>query len=126
MQTAQPITFSPNVSGAAGGGGKNRFSNTLVVKPDSRKEAIPIGTMRDAKIMDSDQNSPASAVSKSKRGGGLRYNQSRFQTVAGSSMAGETDGALYSTIDGQTSASPRNGYLASTFNANRSPAVNGR
>ena len=65
------------------------------------------------KITESDTNTPASLGSKTK---GLRdTNVSRFQTVAGSSMAYDTDGAQNSTNYCQTSNSPDPHFFSTTL-----------
>lgn len=60
MQMAEQIAFSPRASGASGASGaideeiKNRLASTVVASPDLRMKSIPIGEMRDGKIMESD------------------------------------------------------------------------
>ena len=73
-------------------------------------QLIPIGQMRENRMMDSDQNSPASGTSKKKHHSLLRdalKTTSKYQTAAGSSLEAETDVALNSTIDAATSSSPQ-------------------
>ena len=57
MQMAEQIAFSPRASGASGAIDeeiKNRLASTVVASPDLRMKSIPIGEMRDGKIMESD------------------------------------------------------------------------